>query len=93
MASISRALRTTIIERANGLCEYCQTSQLIVLEIEIDHIQPESKGGLTEESNICLACPDCNSFKNDAEEAIDPQTREIVALFNPRTQSWTSHFE
>src|SRR5688572_1736191 len=93
MASISRALRTTIIERANGLCEYCQTSQLIVLEMEIDHIQPESKGGLTIDSNLCLACAGCKGFKSDAEEAVDPQTHELIPLFNPRTQNWTSHFE
>jgi hypothetical protein len=92
MASISKTLRTTIIERANGLCEYCQTSQLIVLEMEIDHIQPESKGGLTTESNLCLACAGCNGFKSDAEEAIDPETRQKVPLFNPRTQNWPSHF-
>lgn len=93
MASVSKALRTKVIRRARGLCEYCQTAQMIVLEMEVDHIQPESKGGPTIESNLCLACAGCNGFKSDAERAIDPQTRQIVSLFNPRTQNWASHFE
>jgi hypothetical protein len=66
---------------------------MIILELEVDHIQPESRGGHTVESNLCLACAGCNGFKGDAEEAVDPQTKQIVSLFNPRTEIWDSHFE
>ena len=53
---------------------------------------PESKGGLTERENLWLACHSCNKFKGDRTQAIDPQTEEVVSLFNPRTQNWPEHF-
>lgn len=40
MARISEALRQQITERASGLCEYCQTAELIVVTLEVDHIIP-----------------------------------------------------
>jgi len=57
-----------------------------------DHIHPRSKGGDTTFENVCLACRSCNEFKSDSTEVKDPLTGEIVSLFNPRTQKWTSHF-
>ncbi len=88
MARISAALRQQVIERARGRCEYCQTQQGIVVEMEIDHIVPISAGGETTLDNLCLSCVGCNGFKLDYQVAIDPET----ALFNPRTQSWSDHF-
>jgi hypothetical protein len=60
--------------------------------LEIEHIIPISKGGSSEESNLWLACPICNSHKAGKIEATDPVTGEVVALFNPRTQKWSEHF-
>jgi 5-methylcytosine-specific restriction endonuclease McrA len=51
--------------------------------LEIEHIIPVSKGGSSEESNLWLACPICNSHKAGKIEAIDPVTDEVVALFDP----------
>jgi hypothetical protein len=65
MAYISRALRQLVTERAGGLCEYCHTAQVIVIEMEIDHIVPEVVGGVTEAGNLCLACISCNTLKRD----------------------------
>lgn len=60
--------------------------------MEIDHLVPEAKGGLTEEGNLWLACPACNGFKGDHTAALDPLTGETVALFNPRLHRWQEHF-
>jgi 5-methylcytosine-specific restriction endonuclease McrA len=60
--------------------------------MEIDHIIPESLGGLTEESNLWLACSLCNDHKGDRIAALDPETGELVQLFNPRYQLWNEHF-
>ena len=43
--------------------------------------------------NLCLACRTCNEYKSDTTEAIDPLTGELLALFNPRQQSWKEHFQ
>jgi hypothetical protein len=92
MAYIPRALRQFVTVRAQGLCEYCQTAQTIVIEMEIDHIVPEAAGGLTDAENLCLACISCNTFKSDHQTGIDPQTNGEVSLFNPRQQQWHAHF-
>ncbi len=41
MAYLSEKLRHQVIERARERCEYCQTPQVIVVEMEVDHITPE----------------------------------------------------
>jgi hypothetical protein len=92
MAYISNALRQSVAARAQGLCEYCQTAQTIVVEMELDHIVPEAAGGATEADNLCLACISCNTFKSAYQTGIDPQTDGEVRLFNPREQQWDEHF-
>lgn len=92
MTPIPDELRQQVIERANGRCEYCQAPLVIVVEMEIDHIIPQSAGGQTNLDNLCLACVGCNGYKLAFQTAEDPDTREVVPLFNPRTQHWKDHF-
>jgi hypothetical protein len=91
---ISANLRQRVSEAAHFRCGYCLTSQLVIGPLlEIDHIIPEAHGGTSEETNLWLACPLCNSHKSDKTKATDPDTGEVVPLFNPRTQQWHEHFE
>jgi len=91
---VPAALRRQVTERARFRCEYCQTSQAIVGPLlELDHIVPESHGGSGGESNLCLACPNCNGHKADRLQASDPETAALVGLFHPRLDSWPDHFE
>ena len=60
--------------------------------MEIDHTVPESLGGLTEEGNLWLACSLCNDHKSDRIAAFDPESGEIMRLFNPRHDVWHQHF-
>ncbi len=92
MVRISQNLRNLVIERAHGLCEYCQTAQIIVVTMEVDHIVPEIEDGQTVETNLCLTCRSCNGFKLDFQIAIDPETGDTYPLYNPRTQLWDDHF-
>jgi hypothetical protein len=74
-------------------CGYCHTQEAVVgSPMEIDHIVPEVLGGATVEGNLWLACSLCNSSKGARVAALDPVTGEMVALFNPRRQSWPDHF-
>jgi hypothetical protein len=91
--NISSALRQLITEQSHYRCSYCQTQMDISgIQFTIDHIIPESLGGLTEEHNLCLACWDCNLIKQNRIRANDPQTAELVPLFHPRQQLWHEHF-
>lgn len=90
---IPKALREKVAEQAKFRCGYCLTSETIVgTPMEIDHIIPQSLGGLTEEENLWLACSLCNDHKSDRIAALDPPTGNVVRLFNPRHQIWREHF-
>ena len=93
MADIPAALRAFVTRRAKGLCEYCLSPQRIGIDMEVDHVIPESAGGLTAESNLCRACYSCNRSKGAAQNAVDPISGQKAHLFNPRTQNWAEHFQ
>lgn len=59
---------------------------------EPDHIIGEQHGGATTLANLAYACFRCNRFKGPNIATRDPQTGELVALFNPRTERWSAHF-
>jgi hypothetical protein len=91
---ISATLRQRVAETARFRCGYCLTSQRIIGPLlEIEHIIPEALGGSSEEDNLFLACPMCNSHKSNRINAVDPENLMTVPLFNPRTDSWGEHFE
>lgn len=91
---IPRALRRKIEDQSRHRCGYCLADETVVgYKMDIEHIIPESLGGPTEESNLWLSCSECNGYKSDKIHSLDPLTGEIVALYNPRLQSWTDHFE
>lgn len=58
-------LRRFIIERDNNTCQLCgnSTFQEPNLLLEVDHIVPVAKGGMTEESNLQTLCWKCNRTK------------------------------
>lgn len=92
-AYIPRRLRASVSAQARFRCGYCLTAEWIVgAPMEIEHIIPESLGGLTVEENLWLACSLCNDHKNDKIAAFDPQSNTLVRLFNPRYQPWAEHF-
>jgi hypothetical protein len=93
-ARITAELRQRVFESARFRCGYCQTSQHIIGPLlEIEHIIPEARGGSSDESNLWVACPHCNSHKSDRIEGIDPMSGTRVRFFNPRTDQWQEQFE
>jgi hypothetical protein len=67
--------------------------EFTAMPMHIEHIIPLAVGGETVEDNLWLACPLCNGRKATKTESVDPETREVVALFNPRHQVWGEHFQ
>ena len=91
--TISVELRRRVIQEANFRCEYCKTSsQLTGTPLVMDHIWPRSQGGTDKRENLAASCYRCNEFKGSKIYAIDPQTGQYVALYNPRNQFWLDHF-
>ena len=75
------------------MCEYCHSPECISADrFRIDHTLPQSKGGTDDILNLALCCHRCNERRGNHTVSIDPETNELVSIFNPRRQSWNEHF-
>ena len=76
-----------------GKCEYCLIHQdFSIYSHEVDHAVAVKHGGSSTEENLVLACLSCNRYKGSDLTSIDPITKEITSLFNPRSHKWSNHF-
>ena len=80
--------------RAGNRCEYCRLPQesAPVIRFQVEHVRAKQHGGSDSLRNLALACPRCNRQRGPNLTAIDPRTKRIVPLFNPRIQDWGEHF-
>lgn len=92
--TISSEARDLVRHRASKTCEYCRLPEnASVLPHQIDHIIGRQHQGTDDLENLCLACIRCNQKKGPNIASIDPQTNVVVALYHPRAQIWTQHFQ
>jgi len=91
---MDNALEQLVRHRAGDTCEYCRLAQRFSrLMFSIDHVIARKHQGPTIESNLALACVFCNCHKGPNIAGIDPQTQQLVRLFNPRRDRWLEHFD
>lgn len=57
-------VREFLLEKWDRTCAYCGAKDT---KLEIEHIQPRSKGGSKRISNLCLACVPCNQEKGNQD--------------------------
>ena len=62
--SISKKIRFEVFKRDGFRCAYCGQSPPIVI-LEVDHIDPKSRGGKDDINNLLTACFDCNRGKTN----------------------------
>lgn len=55
--------RYILYEEQNATCYYCPKKLQAPHEGHIDHMIPSARGGIHDETNLCLACPSCNQEK------------------------------
>ncbi|ETW92344.1 MAG: hypothetical protein ETSY1_44070 [Candidatus Entotheonella factor] len=90
---VSQLTRRLVRERANRYCEYCHADERWqFIRFTIDHIRPQSAGGSDKADNLALACRNCNERRGNRMTGRDPDSGEMVVLFNPRSQLWSDHF-
>src|SRR5262245_59181195 len=89
------ATKRMVRQRAADRCEYCGMRQEDepYFRYHIEHIIPKQHGGDDDPSNLALACSNCNFHKGPNLAGIDPVTKQMVALFHPRNETWADHFE
>jgi len=89
----SVAVRQQVAERAQGCCEYCFTQRRFSSDsFSVEHIIPRSRGGTSEPGNLALPCQGCNNHKSRHVGGVDPISGAEVALYHPRTDTWSEHF-
>jgi hypothetical protein len=87
-------IQQEVERRAAQRCEYCRMHQALQgATFHVEHIVPQSRGGKSILGNLAWACPGCNLHKSNRLEFADPQTGQVVSLFNPRVEDWADHFE
>lgn len=77
-SKLVRLTRKGVLERDDFTCMYCGkrgTSETL----NIDHVKPQSRGGLTSWINLVASCYHCNNKKG----ARTPEEANIVLLRNP----------
>lgn len=91
---IAVAVERAVRQRARHQCEYCRALDDFNTDpFNIEHIAPVSRGGTDGEENLALSCFGCNLSKGVRVDAVDPITGGRVALFNPRRERWSEHFQ
>lgn len=67
LGEVSPDIIDRLFEEQEGTCFYCNRE---LQEYHLEHQVPISRGGLHDDSNLCLSCPTCNLRKKDktAEE-------------------------
>lgn len=56
--SVKRDMKERVLYRDNYICHYCG-----YFGDTVDHLIPQSKGGINDESNLVCSCEDCNQKK------------------------------
>lgn len=64
--SLSKKVRFEVFKRDSFTCQYCGKAAPDVV-LHIDHIQPVSKDGEDDITNLITSCFDCNMGKSDRE--------------------------
>lgn len=87
--AITKKIRFEVFKRDSFKCQYCGAAAPDVL-LEVDHIQPVSKGGAGDILNLITACQSCNSGKSNRElsddSAVSKQRDQLEALNERREQ-------
>lgn len=86
--------RERVRRRAGDRCEYCLLRQAHApFAHHVEHIIAKQHGGTDDLDNLALSCARCNAFKGPNLSGIDPDSGQLVPLFNPRQHEWNEHFE
>jgi hypothetical protein len=81
-------------QRANRACEYCHMPQALypTVPFPIDHVIARQHGGKTVLGNLAVSCLHDNSHKGPNIAGLDPVSKKLTKLFNPRRHRWRRHF-
>lgn len=87
--NISNKTRFEVFKRDNFTCQYCGKSAPEVV-LNVDHIEPVSKGGSNDISNLITSCFECNNGKGNKKlsdkSELEKQHNELILLNERKKQ-------
>lgn len=90
---MDQSIQEQVRERAAAQCEYCRLPEAHVLTpFQVEHVIAKQHRGKDTFGNLAYACLRCNLHKGPNLAGIDPRTKRLTRLFNPRRHSWSKHF-
>ncbi len=91
---MDESTRELVRQRAGQRCEYCRLHEEDdrLFAFHIEHIIAQQHGGTDSLTNLALACHQDNLRKGPNLTGIDPITKKLTRLFNPRRHKWSRHF-
>lgn len=84
-------LRLRLFKRQNELCFICQEKiDLVVSEVDVDHIKPISRNGLNvdDESNFAITHSSCNRSKGDNDLNVARAIAKIKNIQKDFSEKW-----
>lgn len=93
--SISKYLRFEVFKRDSFTCQYCGAKAPDVI-LNIDHIDPVSKGGENEILNLITSCFPCNNGKSDnllSDNSAIGKQRQQLEIFQERKEQISAMFK
>ena len=92
--AVSERLRREVADRAYHVCEYCLVHEDDTFwGCQVDHIISRKHGGGNETENLAWACACCNNSKGSDLGTRVGEAPELVRLFHPRSDRWSSCFQ
>ena len=86
---ISKKVRFEVFKRDSFKCQYCGAEAPDTV-LQVDHINPVSKGGTNGLTNLVTSCQPCNAGKSDRtlddSTAVEKSKRQLDALQERREQ-------
>jgi 5-methylcytosine-specific restriction endonuclease McrA len=79
-----RFSRFNIYARDHNTCQYCGR-RLPRTELNLDHVKPRSRGGLSTWENIVCSCHSCNRRKGGRT----PEEARMLLIRRPQRPQWT----
>ena len=80
--------RQNVFERDHNMCQYCG-KKFDRKEMNIDHVVPRQRGGLTTWTNIVCSCIDCNRRKANRT----PEEAHMKLIRKPKKPRWRPFLE
>jgi len=86
--------REFVRRRADYRCEFCRVHETDdpLFPFHVEHVVPRQHRGKDSANNLALACHHDNLHKGPNLTGVDPKTRKLTRLFNPRRRRWARHF-